>query len=73
MPEDEDESDVQGLCDAVGVEEGPEEGGEGEEEGEEVGEGGVGTVVGFCGLFLFSSQSSFYFKCSNFNILTAEL
>jgi hypothetical protein len=40
------------LQDAVGVREAPEERGEEEEGAEEVGEGGVGAVVGFCGLFL---------------------
>ena len=44
---------MEGLEEAVGVGEAPEERGEEEGEREEVGEGGVGAVVGFCGLFLW--------------------
>lgn len=53
MAEDEDERDVQGLREAVGVCEAPCEGSEGEQQTEEICEGGVGAVVGFGGLFLY--------------------
>lgn len=52
MYEYEDERDMECLCKAVGVCETPGEGGQCEEEGEEVREGRIGSVVGFCSLFL---------------------
>lgn len=45
---------VEGLQQAVGVGEAPEKGGDEQEQAEEVGEGGVGAVVGSCGLFLIT-------------------
>lgn len=54
MPEYEDESDVERLCEALSVGKAPGERGEGQEEGEKVGEGRVRAVVRFCCLFLLN-------------------
>jgi len=50
--EEEDEGDMQGLGEGLGVGGAPGEGGETEQKREEVCEGGVWPVVGFGGLFL---------------------
>lgn len=60
MAEDEDEGDVQGLREAVGVSEAPGEGSEGEQQAEEVCKGGVRAVVSFCSLFLHQHRRLAY-------------